>query len=81
MAEETKNSIPEIRIRYLKRQMKQSRYKKNVTACTSNLLKLIVSLTKDNHEYQFKDDKLKELKELEDKYKEFKKNKKYKKSA
>lgn len=81
MAEETKNSIPEIRIRYLKRQMKQPRYKKNVTACTSNLLKLIVSLTKDNHQYQFKDDKLKELKELEDKYKEFKKNKKYKKSA
>jgi transposase len=77
MAEETKNSIPEIRIRYLKRQIKQSRYKKNVTACTSNLLKLIVSLIKDNHEYQFKDDKLKELKELEDKYKEFKKNKKY----
>lgn len=81
MAEETKNHIPEIRIRYLKRQMKQPRYRKNVVACCSNLLKLIVALVKEEHNYQFIEEKQKELLELEEKYKEFKKNKKYKKSA
>ena len=81
MAEETKNHIPEIRIRYLKRQMKQSRYRKNVIAVCSNLLKLIAALVKEKHEYQYKQEKQKELTELEEKYKEFKKKKKYKKSA
>lgn len=83
MAEETKNHIPEVRIRYLKRQMKQPRYRKNVTAVCSNLLKLISSLVKENHQYFYKEDKQRELKELENKYKEFKEKKKkqYKKSA
>ena len=81
MAEETKNHIPEVRIRYLKRQMKQSRYRKNVIASCSNLLKLIVALVKEGHSYQYKEEKQTELLELEQKYKEFKKKKKYKKSA
>ena len=83
MAEETKNHIPEVRIRYLKRQIKQPRYRKNVTAVCSNLLKLISSLVKENHQYLYKEDKQRELKELENKYKEFKEKKKkqYKKSA
>ena len=81
MAEETKNHIPEIRIRYLKRQMKQPRYRKNVIASCSNLLKLIVALIKEEHKYQYKQEKQNELLELEKKYKEFKEKKKYKKSA
>ena len=83
MAEETKNHIPEVRIRYLKRQMKQPRYRKNVIASCSNLLKLIVALVKEEHKYQYKEEKQKELAELELKYKEFKEKKKknYKKSA
>ena len=81
MAEETKNHIPEVRIRYLKRQMKQPRYRKNVIASVSNLLKLIVALIKKEHKYEFKEEKQKELAELETKYKEFKEKKKYKKSA
>ncbi len=82
MAEETKNHIPEVRIRYLKRQMKQPRYRKNVIASVSNLLKLIVALIKEEHKYQYKEDKQKELIELEKRYKEFKEKKKnYKKSA
>lgn len=80
MAEETKNHIPEVRIRYLKRQMKQPRYSKNVIACSSNLLKLIFALVKENRIYQYRQEKIKELKLLEEHYKEFKK-KKYKKSA
>ena len=81
MAEETKNHIPEIRIRYLKRQMKQPRYRKNVIASCSNLLKLITALVKEEHNYQYREEKQTELLELEEKYKEFKKKKKYKKSA
>ncbi|MBZ0182887.1 MAG: IS110 family transposase, partial [Melioribacteraceae bacterium] len=81
MAEETKNHIPEIRIRYLKRQMKQSRYKKNVVASASNMLKLIMSMFKDNHIYKYKEESLEELKQLDIKYKEFKNKKKLKKSA
>jgi transposase len=80
MAEETKNHIPEVRIRYIKRQMKQPRYSKNVIACSSNLLKLIFALVKENRKYEYSQEKLKELKQLEEQYKEFKK-KKYKKSA
>jgi len=81
MSEETKNHIPEIRIRYLKRQMKQSRYRKNVTACISNLLKLISSMIKENHKYQYKPEKSEELILLEEQYKEFKNKKKQKRSA
>jgi len=80
MAEETKNHVPEVRIRYLKRQMKQPRYRKNVIASSSNLLKLIFSLVKENRKYEYREEKLTELKQLEKQYTEFKK-KKYKKSA
>ncbi len=81
MAEETKNHIPEIRIRYIKRQMKQARYRKNVTACISNLLKLITSMIKENHKYSYNQNKVAELALLEDQYKEFKNNKKHKRTA
>jgi len=81
MAEETKNHIPEIRIRYLKRQMKQPRYRKNIIASCSNLLKLITALVKEEQNYQYRKEKQTELLELENEYKEFKKKKKYKKSA
>jgi len=81
MAEETKNYIPEIRIRFIKRQLKHARYKKNVVAVSSNLLKLIYSMFKDNHTYQYKEDSLEELKKLEVIYLEFKNKKKLKKSA
>jgi len=81
MAQETKNHIPEIRIRFIKRQMKQARYKKNVVASSSNMLKLIMSMFKNNHTYQFNDESLEELKLLEVKYQDFKNKKKIKKSA
>ena len=77
MSEETKNYIPEVRIRFIKRQMKQPLYKKNVIAVSSNLLKLMMALIKENRTYYYCPDKLKELEPLEIRYKEFKdKNKK-----
>ena len=65
MTVETKNHIPEIRIRFLKRQIKQDRYRRNIIACTSNLLKLIMTLVQENRLYEFREEKVKELRELE----------------
>jgi len=65
MTVETKNHIPEIRIRFLKRQMKHDRYRRNIIACTSNLLKLIMNLVQENRFYEFREDKVKELNDLE----------------
>jgi transposase len=79
MSEETKNYIPEVRIKFLKRQMKQPRYRKNVIAVSSNLLKLIVALIKENRKYRYNPEKQKELEILEAKYKAFKEKKKRRK--
>jgi transposase len=72
MTEETKNHIPEIRIRFLKRQMKHATYTKNITACTSNLLKIIIALLRDNKCYEFDPEKVKEMEALDDQYQELK---------
>lgn len=72
MTEETKNHIPEIRIRFLKRQMKHAGYTKNITACTSNLLKIIMALIRDNKCYVFNPEKVKEMEALDEKYQELK---------
>ena len=72
MTEETKNHIPEIRIRFIKRQMKHSTYTKNITACTSNLLKIIIAMIRDNKCYEFNPEKVKEMEALDDQYQEHK---------
>lgn len=61
--------------------MKQARYRKNIIACISNLLKLIASMIKENHKYQYKQEKSEELILLEEQYKEFKNKKKQKRTA
>lgn len=68
MADETKNYVPEVRIRYLKRAMKHKWYTENVVACSSNILKLISSLIRENRPYQENPEKVKELKRIERKY-------------
>ena len=45
--------------------MKQDRFRRNIIACTSNLLKLIMNLVQENRFYEFRKEKVKELKELE----------------
>jgi len=52
MTEETMKYIPEVRIKYLKRQIKKQIYRKNLVACIPQLLKLIFSLLKDNRYYE-----------------------------
>jgi len=84
MTTETKNHIPEIRIRFLKRKMTHDRYRKNVIACSSNLLKLIMVLVQENRPYEFREEKVKELQELElkiEQLKEKKTKKSYKKAS
>ena len=65
MTTEAKNHIPEVRIRFLNRKMIHDRYRKNITACASNLLKLIMALVLENRHYEFREEKVKELQEVE----------------
>ena len=52
MARETAKYVPEVRIKYLKRQLKKRNYLKNTIACTSRVLQLILSLTKEERIYE-----------------------------
>ncbi|MBN1790917.1 MAG: IS110 family transposase [Bacteroidales bacterium] len=82
MTTETKNHIPEVRIRFLNRKMIHDRHRKNIIACASNLLKLIMTLIQENRPYEFREEKVKELQDLELKFEQFKEKKKvYKKAS
>jgi len=52
MTQETIKYIPEVRIKYLKRQIKQSSRTRSIIACSSQLLQLIMALIKANHQYE-----------------------------
>lgn len=83
MIEETAKYIPEVRIKFLKRQLKKRCYKKNLMACCSQLLKLLMALTRENRPYEYRPEALKEMRRLEEKYEQLKKqtNKKRKAAA
>lgn len=81
MTEETSKYIPEVRIKYLKRQLKRRVHRKNVIASIPVLLKLIVRLIKENRKYQYRDESLTELEYLEYQYQELKNKHKRKKVA
>lgn len=61
--------IPEVRCKFLKRQMRNRFYRKNIIACTSQLLKVLIALLKDKRPYELYMNKYKEMKDLEDLYK------------
>jgi transposase len=65
MTEETSKWIPEIRIKFLRRQLKSCKYRKNIIASTSGLLKLIMALVKEQRPYQYKDETLAQMRVLE----------------
>lgn len=76
MAEETARYLPEVRMKYLRRYLNtKSKYRKNIIACSSTLLKLIVALVKENRPYEFRPENVKELKKLEEQYQALKKSK------
>jgi transposase len=56
MTRETSKYIPEVRIKYLKRQIRKDNYTKNLIACTSPLLQLIMVLVRDRRVYGYTDE-------------------------
>ena len=51
MTEESAKYIPEVRVKFLKRQLAKRKYRKTIVACSSNLLRLIFALIRDNRLY------------------------------
>ena len=72
MTAETAHYIPEVRIKFLKRQLVKRAYRKNIIASSSALLQLIMALIKEKRPYEFKQNKMQELAILEEKYKKLK---------
>jgi len=70
MTEETAKYVPEVRMKFLRRQLKQPQYRKNIVAACSHLLKLIVALVRDNRVYEWDEDNLRALEVLEQQYRE-----------
>jgi len=69
MCEETIKYIPEVRVKFVRRQLKKRCYRKNVVACASSLLRLIMLLIKENRLYQVRTNRSAEcLMFLEKKY-------------
>ena len=68
MAEETVRRVPEVRIKYLRRQLKRRKHVKNVVASIPQLLQLIMTMEKEQRCYEPRPNVLQELNELETKY-------------
>lgn len=68
MGEETARYIPEVRIKFLKRQLKHKRYRKNITASIPQLLKLIMAISRDGRVYEYNPESLEALQDLEREY-------------
>lgn len=70
MSEEAIKYVPEVRSKYLKRQLRQKSYRKNLMAATPKLLELIMALCRDGRCYETKPETLEVLKNLETQYNE-----------
>jgi transposase len=68
MAEETVKYIPEVRVKYLRRQLSRRNYRKNIVASIPQVLKLIMVLNREQRAYANQDTHQKELRELEERY-------------
>jgi len=76
MTTQTARFVPEVRIKFIKRQKKRECYRKNIIAASSVLLRILMALIKDKRRYEYRDDKVKELAALELTYKPQKKKRK-----
>ena len=68
MTEETARWVPEIRAKYLRRQLHRRNHRKSVVASIPQLLKLIMALVKEQREYQIHPDSLAQMQALEKQY-------------
>jgi transposase len=57
MCQETIKHIPEVRVKFVSRQLSKRYYRKNVVACASKLLRLIMALIKENRMYETRTNK------------------------
>jgi hypothetical protein len=73
MAEETAKYIPEVRIKYLKRQVSRRNYRKNIVASIPQVLKLIMILNRERRAYAYQNTHQRELRELEERYQQIRK--------
>jgi cell division FtsZ-interacting protein ZapD len=64
----TTKFTPEVRIKFIKRQLKNKSYRKNVFASSSIMLRLLMSLIQNRRKYEVRKESLKELQRLEMKY-------------
>jgi transposase len=72
MTEETAKWVPEVRAKYLRRQIKRRKHRKNVVASSPQLLKLIIALVKERRHYELRQDKVTEVRKLEAQYADIK---------
>jgi len=60
--------VPELRIKFIKRQLRKKSYRKNIVACIPWLLKLLMALIREKRTYVYKEEALLELNRLELRY-------------
>ena len=70
MSEKAIKYVPEVRTKYLKRQLDKTSYRKNLMASVPKLLELIMALCRDRRTYETKPETLNTLAELETEYEE-----------
>jgi len=76
MSTQTARFMPEVRIKFLTRQIKKKSYRKNIFAASSILMRILMVLIKEKRTYELRDDKVKEMERLELKYNPDKEKKK-----
>jgi len=72
MTEETAKRVPEVRCKYLRRQLKRRKHVKNVVATVPQLLQLIVAMEKHQRTYELHPETVAEMHELEERYTQLK---------
>lgn len=75
MTEETARWIPEVRIKYLTRQIKRRNHRNNIVASTPQLLKLIMALAKEQRPYEQRAEAHNRMKHLEKQFNDLKEQK------
>jgi transposase len=81
MTEETARWVPEIRAKYLRRQLHRRNHRKSIVASIPQLLKLIMVLVKEHREYEIHPDSVIQMQALEKQYSQLKVQRKTTKQA
>ena len=81
MTEQTARVVPQVRRRFLERELKQKCYRKNIVAASSQLLRLIVALLNEGRLYEDRDLCAASLETLERRYRKRYKKKQHRAAA